>query len=190
MRGHAIHWLPLGVAALLALVATWLNQLTHEPDKVDHGAFAHIPDTIVTEFDALAFGTNGQPMHQLRAKRLVHYLDDSTTTLDAPVFNILDQQRVSTEAQAERGQISTGGEHIHLLDRVRVVRHIGNGRAPVTLETPYLWITPDVGTLRSDRGVTLTQGRNTVRAGALLIDDHNKHIALSGGVRGTYERTR
>lgn len=187
--GHQVHWLPLGLAGLLALLALWLNQLTHRPVVEDNGGFAHEPDTIVVNFNALAFDRNGQPLHKLRAARLVHYMDDDTTELQAPHFSVLDRAGVRSEATARRGQVSGNGEHVHFLGDVRLTRG-ESGRPSLTLETEYLWITPDAGIMQTDKPVTLKQGRAAITAGRLLVNEQRKELTLSGGVRGHYEQDR
>jgi lipopolysaccharide export system protein LptC len=186
--GHQIHWLPLALAGLLALLAVWLNQLTHRPVLEDHGGFAHEPDTIVTRFNALAFDAEGRPLHRLTAEKLVHYMDDDTTEIVNPRFSVLEGERLQSEVTARRGQISTNGQHVHLLGEVRMKRYNPAGDAPMTLDTDYLWITPDANLMRTDRTVTLRQGKTVITAGSMLANTKNKELTLSQGVRGHYEK--
>jgi lipopolysaccharide export system protein LptC len=188
--GHQVHWLPLGLATLLALLAMWLNQLTHRPVLEDHGGFAHEPDTIVRKFDALAFSTAGKPLHRLSAERLIHYLDDDTTVLEKPRFSILDEDSARTDVSADRGQVSGDGQHVHFLGHVRLTRLAPGDRTPTTLATEYLWIIPDARVMQTHVPVTLTQGRAVITAGNLLVNDTTKQISLAGGVHGHYEKSR
>ena len=190
MGGHQVHWLPLAIAGLLAMLGVWLNQLTHRPVVVDNGGFEHIPDTIVEQFDALAFNRDGQPLHRLRAARLIHFLDDDTTILEAPHFSVLNATSTRTEVSAKRGQVSTNGQHVHFLDDVVVSRGGQGGQAPLTLRTEYLCITPDAGTMRSDQPVKLQQGGSVITAGNLFLSNQSKQVTLAGGVQGSYETTR
>lgn len=190
MGGHQVHWLPLGLAGLLALLGLWLNQLTHRPVMVDNGGFNHEPDTIVENFDALAFNRSGNPLHRLKASRLIHYMDDDTTVLETPHFSVLDRESARSEVTARRGQVSSNGQHIHFLGDVRLTRKNPEGRLPLTLETEYLWVTPDTGIMRTDKPVTLKQGETVINAGKLLANNQSKEITLSGGVHGSYEKTR
>jgi lipopolysaccharide export system protein LptC len=189
MGGHQVHWLPLGLVTLLALLGMWLNQLTHRPVVVDNGGFAHEPDTIVKNFNALAFDREGRPLHRLSATRLVHYMDDDTTELDSPRFSVLARDRVRSEVTARRGQVSSNGQHVHLLGDVRLSRLGPGDQAPLTLETEYLWIIPDAGIMQTHKPVTLKQGRAVIMAGNLLVNDPNKEVTLSGGVHGSYAKT-
>lgn len=185
--GHHVHWPPLVLAGLLALLAFWLNQLTRQPVLEDNAGFEHEPDTIVENFNALAFDNDGQPIHALQAKRLVHYMDDDTTELQVPHFSILDKdEAVRTEARARRGMVSSNGQHVHFLGEVHLVRR-EEGRQAITLETEYLWITPDAGIMQTDKPVTLKQGRALIKAGQLMLNEQQKELTLSGGVHAHYE---
>lgn len=82
--GHHIHWPPLALAALLALLGFWLNLVGVRPNIVDNAGFGHDPDYVVERFDALAFDVRGEPRHRLAAERMTHYMDDDTTVLDNP----------------------------------------------------------------------------------------------------------
>lgn len=186
--GHQIHWLPLVLAGVLALLAVWLNQLTHRPVLEDHGGFAHEPDTIVTRFNALAFDAEGRPLHRLTADKLIHYMDDDTTEILNPRFSVLEGDRLQSDVVARRGQISTNGQHVHLLGDVRVNRYSQTGGLPATLDTEYLWITPDAHLMRTDRAVTLRQGKTVITAGSMLANTKNKEMTLSKGVHGYYEK--
>ena len=190
MGGHQVHWLPLGLVGLLALLGVWLNQLTHRPVVEDNGGFNHEPDTIVENFNALAFNRDGRPLHRLKATRLTHFMDDDTTVLELPRFSVLDQDSAHAEVTAKRGQISTNGQHIHFLGDVQVTRQSQGAQLPLTLETEYLWITPDTGIMRTDKPVILKQGKAVINAGKLLANNRSMEITLSGGVHGSYEKTR
>lgn len=187
--GNQVHWLPLGLVTLLALLGMWLNQLTHRPVVEDNGGFAHEPDTIVKNFNALAFNKAGNPLHKLSATHLIHYMDDDTTVLELPHFSVLEKGQVRSEVTAKRGQISTNGEHVHFLGNVHLTRQAPNA-GTISLRTEYLWITPDAGIMQTDKPVTLTQGSSLITAGNLLVNDKKKEVTLSGGVHGSYETTR
>lgn len=188
--GNQVHWLPLGLVTLLALLGMWLNQLTHRSVVEDNGGFAHEPDTIVKNFNALTFNREGHPLHQLRAARLIHYMDDDTTVLESPHFSALDRKYARADVTAERGQISSNGQHVHFLGDVRLTTQGQVSSAPLSLETEYLWITPDTGIMQTHKPVILKQGRTVITAGNLLVNDKKKEVTLSGGVHGSYEKTR
>ncbi len=184
--GYHVHWPPLGLALILALLAFWLNQVSDQTTYVDDGGFAHEPDYMVERFNALEFDLQGRPRHRLAAERMIHYMDDDTTVLEQPHFTSLDSA-VPVEVTSKRAQMSGDGKHVHFLEQVHVVRAGQEGAANVTLDTEYLHVTPDERIMRSNQFVTLRQGASVLTANSLLIDDTNKLLTLSGGVKAVVE---
>lgn len=186
--GFHVHWPPLVLALLLALLGFWLNQVAVREPFEDDAGFAHEPDYIVENFDALAFSETGQPLHRLKAKRMTHYMDDDTTVLDRPMFISLDPLR-PVEVTSQRAQISGDGKQVHFLKQVRAVRGGPAGRKAVTLDTEYLHVTPDARIMRSNQFVTLRQGASVITANQLFIDDARRLMTLSGGVKAVIEQS-
>jgi lipopolysaccharide export system protein LptC len=116
-------------------------------------------------------------------------MDDDTTVLEQPVFTSLDPQ-VPVEVKSKRAQMSGDGKQVYFLDQVHVVRHGGrsglNGQMPTTLDTEYLHVTPDDRIMRTNKLVTLRQGASVITANQMLVDDNNKLLTLSGGVKGIH----
>lgn len=184
--GFHVHWPPFVLALLLALLAFWLNQVSVHTPYVDDAGFAHEPDYIVENFDALSFDLQGRPRHRLQAAHMTHYMDDDTTVLTTPIFTSLaPDNRVQVTAQ--RAQMSADGRHVYFLQNVQIVRHGVAGEAPATLATEYLHVTPDERLLRTDKPITLRQGSTLISADQMRLDDLNKQLTLSGNVVAKYQ---
>ncbi|MFN3593964.1 MAG: LPS export ABC transporter periplasmic protein LptC [Thiobacillaceae bacterium] len=186
MIAQTTAWLPLTVVAAMAALAYWLNQLASQPLPDDDAAFRHTPDLIVENFVATAFDPQGHPRYALAAAKMVYFTDDETTELTAPRFQVQSVQAPAIRAESARGFVSTHGEHIHLLDRVRVSRAATAGAPELLLTTEYLQITPEAQTLRTDRPVELRQGDSRLTANSLVYDARARSLDLKGNVRGIY----
>lgn len=186
MIAPSTSWLPLTVVAVMAALAYWLNQLASQPLPTDDAAFRHTPDLIVENFVATAFDPQGHPRYALAAAKMVYYTDDETTELTAPRFQIQSVQAPTIRAESARGFVSTQGEHVYLLDRVRVSRAATAEAPELTLNTEYLQITPEAQTLRTDKPVQLRQGDSTLVANSLVFDARARSLDLRGNVRGIY----
>jgi hypothetical protein len=57
--GYHVHWPPMVLALFLALLGAWLNQVAVKMPVEDDAGFAHEPDYIVEDFNALAFDIAG-----------------------------------------------------------------------------------------------------------------------------------
>lgn len=186
MIAPSTSWLPLAVVAVMAALAYWLNQLASQPLPADDAAFRHTPDLIVENFVATAFDPQGHPRYALAAAKMVYYTDDETAELTAPRFQIQSVQAPTIRAESARGFVSSEGEHVYLLDRVRVSRAATAEAPELTLNTDFLQITPEAQIMRTDRPVKLRQGDSTLAANSLVFDVRARSLELKGNVRGVY----
>jgi lipopolysaccharide export system protein LptC len=187
--GHHVHWLPLGLAALIALLGFWLNQVAERPEVQDSAGFAHDPDYIVDYFKVQTFDIAGKPRHLLTARRMLHYMDDDTTELQLPQFHLTGADQATVEVRANRGLIFGDLDSVHFLGDVQATREATQDQSAFKLTGEHLRVVPDAGILSSDKPVTLRQGKSVIRAGGLYADEHNKRLELTGGVRGLYEKS-
>jgi lipopolysaccharide export system protein LptC len=180
-------WLPLVIVAVMAAVAHWLNHLASRPLPTSDAAFRHDPELIVDNLVATAFDQEGSPRYVLAAAQMRYYADDETTELTAPRFQHRSATAPAISAEAARGFISTRGEHVHLLDRVRLTRAATASTPELVLTTDYLQITPEAEVMRTDRPVELRQGASSLRADHLHLDGKTRTLELKGRVKGIYE---
>lgn len=183
---HHIHWFPIGLALLLAVLTWWLNDLARLPKIDDNAGFSHDPDAIVVDFRVLAFDQAGQPRSNLVAKHMQHFMDDDTSELIEPSLEFFDPQRAA-RVSSRRAMVSSSGENMYFLEQVRLEQHLPGSDQPVRLETEYLQVTPQGRRMQTDRPVVLHQGSTVVQAGGMYVDDRQKFLQLSGGVKGSYE---
>lgn len=187
--GHHVNWTPLGLAVLLALLGVWLNHVSDRVEIVDSAGFTHDPDFIVERFDALAFDKDGMPYQRLAATRMTHFMDDDTTVLDGPILrNLVPGAPVTVTAK--RALISSDGKQVYFLDDVHMERLANQDQAAITLDTEYLHVASDSRVMRTNKPVTLRQGRSNITANGFIADDKAKQLSLDGNVRGTYETKR
>lgn len=182
-----VHWPPLALALALAMLGLWLNQAAQRPLPVDDPGFSLTPDYVVKDFDATVYGVNGRPKHRITAKRLSHNTHDDASTLESPHYQSSDSKQ-KFEISARKALLLGDSQQVYFLDEVHVVSHGENG-SDFTMDTGYLVVHPDRHIMRTNKPITLRQGRASISAGGLLVNDANKQISLTGGVRGTYEKT-
>ena len=186
---HHVHWMPLGLAAMIALLGVWLNHLAERPQVQDSGGFTHDPDSIVEHFKVQTFDIAGRPLHLLTARRMVHYMDDDTSELDLPRFRLTSADQAPVEVHARRGLVFGDRRSVHVLGDVQATRAATAEQPALMLTGEHLRVVPEAGILSSDKPVTLRQGKSVIRAGGLYVDEHRKRLELTGGVRGLYEKT-
>lgn len=182
-------WLPLFLAAALAGLTWWLNHATTIADKQDHGGFSHTPDYFLDNFRATAFDANGQTLHVLRARHMVHYMDDDTTSLTEPRYEHHGATGPEVRVQARRGVVSGNGDHVHFLDDVRLIREADGGEA-LELRTSYLHVTPDAQQMQTHKPLVVQMGTSTLNASAMRADGKQRSMVFAGRVKGTYHVSR
>ncbi|HKQ29938.1 MAG TPA: LPS export ABC transporter periplasmic protein LptC [Burkholderiales bacterium] len=119
----------LGILAVLLLLAgaSWfLVRVAGEPEFLFTGKQRHDPDYIVEDFHSVVMTATGQPHYELRGKRLTHYGDDGSSTVEQPYVIQYERGRAPTHARAERGFVPNGTPYIELTGNV----HVAQGRDP------------------------------------------------------------
>jgi lipopolysaccharide export system protein LptC len=179
------YWLPLLPLIGLLGAAYWLNkQAQPEPAQPD-GSTRHDPDSIVENFSAVKLNKEGSPHFIMRARKMLHYPDDDSTSLESPQIALLAEGRPPLHATAETGSITKKGEQLLLQGGVEVLR---GSRAPdqVRLQTESLRIIPDQDLATSDETVTVRDAHATVNAVGLEINNRTRTIKLFSKVKSEY----
>lgn len=177
---------PLLLVGLLAGMTYWLELASQPASARADGKLRHDPDYIVSNFSVQRFGTQGELKHTLTAAEMRHYPDDDSTLVAAPD---LTYHRVPpTRVTAREAQVGSKGEHIRLIDDVRMTRGGRNGGPDTTLNTAQLDIWPDDERAASQVPVVIDQGLSHVGGRALRADNRTATYVLDGKVQGTFHR--
>lgn len=181
------YWFPIVIVGGLVLLTTWLGRVADHPLIPVIDAVGHDPDYFVDDMKAVAYDKTGVPRYHLEVKRLLHYMDDNTTTLESPNF-LRDGPGVArVAASADRGKVSPDGEIVYLLDQVRMRQDSLNGGMPLDLSTEYLEIFPNQDRLATDRPVVITQGKSRLTGNSMKADGRARTFEMDGHVKGIYE---
>lgn len=177
---------PLLLIAILAALSFWLERAVQGPPPPRDGSTRHDPDYIVQDFVVVQMGLDGIPIHQLQAKRMLHYPDDDTTHLEHPLLQRFDAGTLSLRISANRARVSSEGKTVDFLDDVKAVRLATADRSELTLTTDHLHVVPDDDFARTDRPVRIVDANTQVTAVGLELDNKAKTLKLMSNVRGTY----
>jgi len=183
---RARYWLPLLPLIGLLGVTYWLNLQTQpEPPKPDNSK-RHDPDAIVEDFSATNLNEQGVPSFKMAAKKLLHYPDDDSATMEEPRITMLSAGQPAIHATAKRATVSSKGEEVILYDDVEVLREAGNKKHGYKLQTQYLRIFPDKDIADSDRAVTIVDAHNVVHATGMELDNKTRTLKLLSQVRSDH----
>lgn len=184
---HVRHyWLSLVIIGGLVLLTTWLDRLAQAPVVFKSRPVGHDPDYFVEDFTATAYDAGGQPRYRLAAVRMVHYMDDDTTELEAPRFAREGEGAARVLVRALHGRVSPDGAHVDFSGEVRMMHERVGGQAPMELSTERLRVSPEQDRMVSDTPVVLKDGRGELRGGSLLADGKSQVLELKGRVKGVY----
>ncbi len=180
------YWLPLGPLLGLLAITYWLNQQVQpEPDKPD-GSKRHDPDAIMENFSAIRLNEQGVPRFIMAAKKMQHYPDDDSTTLEVPRLTSLSAEQPPIHIIARQGNVSSKGDEVFLYHDVEVLREASTEREELTLHTEYLHIVPDRDWADTDRPVVIVDAHNTVHAIGLEMDNNARTLKLLSQVRSEH----
>ncbi|HEU0219189.1 MAG TPA: LPS export ABC transporter periplasmic protein LptC [Gallionella sp.] len=183
---RARYWLPLLPLLGLLGVTYWLNQQVQpEPAKPD-GSKRHDPDAIMENFSAIKLNEQGVPHFIMAAKKMQHYPDDDSTTLEVPRLTTLSAGHSAIHIIARQGIVSSKGDEVFLHHDVEVLREASAQQEEFTLHTEYLHIIPDRDWADTDRAVTIVDAHNTVYATGLEMDNKARTLKLLSQVRSEH----
>jgi lipopolysaccharide export system protein LptC len=177
---------PLLLAGLLAGMSYWLELASRAPSARDDGKSRHDPDYIVQKFEVRRFDPQGNLQHTVVADLMRHYPDDDSTVVLIP--RLTYHRDPPTFVVAREAQISSKGEHVELIDDVRVTRAGQAGKPDTVLTTSRLDAWPDDEIARTSQPVTITQGQTHVDGSGLSADNKTSIYVLEGPVRGVFFR--
>lgn len=182
----AATWFPLLLAGLLAGLSYWLEMASRAPSGPADGISRHDPDYIIRNFELRRYDPQGELQHTVVADLMRHYPGDDSAVVLGP--RITYHRTPPTHISAREARIARKGEHVELIDDVRVTRS-GVGRSPDTvLTTTRLDIWPNDEIAKSNAPVTLAQGESRIQGSGLSADHKTALYILEGPVQGVFFR--
>ncbi len=179
---------PLLLVGLLAGMSYWLELASRAPTATNDGKSRHDPDYIIKNFEVRRFDPQGNPQHTVVADLMRHYPDDDSTIVLAPRMTY--HRDPPTFINAREARISSKGEHVQLIDDVRVARGGVRNRPDTVLTTTRLDVWPDDEIAKSNVPVTIAQGPSNIHGSGLNADNKTSLYILEGPVQGVFFRTR
>jgi len=183
---RARYWLPLIPLLGLLAVTYWLDQQVQPESAKPGSGVRHDPDAIMENFSAIRLNEQGVPRFIMAAKKMQHYPDDDTTTLEVPRLTSLSAPHPAIHVIAGQGTVSSKGDEVFLHQDVEVLREASAQQEEMTLHTEYLHIVPDRDWADTDRAVTIVDAHNTVHAIGLEMDNKERTLKLLSQVRSEH----
>ena len=177
---------PLLLLLVLAAGSFWLERAVQAPERDNSGRTRHDPDFIAEDFGVTKMSTTGKPEYRLSATRMLHFPDDESTDIVEPRLVQQHDNAAPIVIRARRGVVSRDGEEARFYGEVEVVREAGQGRSELRMQTEYLQIIPERDLARTDRLVTITEGRSRLAGVGMELNNRTRQFELLSQVRGTF----
>lgn len=186
-RDRPSNLFPLLLVLALAAASLWLERAVQAPERDNSGKTRHDPDFIAEDFGIRKLDAGGKLEYSLSAARMLHYPDDESTDIVAPHLVQRHGGDAPIVIRADRGQISRNGDEASFFGNVVVVREAGRGRSELRVQTEYLQVVPDRDIARTDKPVTITEGRSRLSGVGMEFNNKTRQFALLSQVRGTFD---
>lgn len=148
---------PLIIAALLAAVSFWLEQVVSNEYRAGLGNKRHDPDLIVDKASIDRYDQQGKRISRITGSQLKHYPDDDTAHITDPVVTLTrDTRPVIFSSQFATADNNT--KIIVMRDKVHGLREATPSSPMQTLDTDVLTVLTDDEIARTKSPVSMTQG--------------------------------
>ena len=190
---RATAWSPVLLLGGLAALTYWLDSQVQPPAPRRDGSERHDPDIYIEGFRAIELDAQGRSRQAVAGKRAMHYGDDQTTEIIAPMLSQTEAGKPAFRVTATTGKLSGDRKEVFFTGNVRAVREAGPTKpgespaGPVTVTTEYLHVIPDKEIARTDKAVTIEEPRGIIRSVGLELDNKAKTLKLRSGVHGTLQ---
>ncbi|MFN2308501.1 MAG: LPS export ABC transporter periplasmic protein LptC [Gammaproteobacteria bacterium] len=178
--------LPILVIALAALSSWWLyHQVMQAPPAQE--VQDQNPDAFADTIDLSSLDADGRLASRLWAKRMLHYPQDDSSTLEAPYLEVYRPDEPPWQVRARSGRISAGGAEIRLEGNVDIQRAGNATIRPVQITTTVMRVFPEREYAETDAAVTFRSTGLVARSLGMRAYLDQGRVELPARVRATHQ---
>jgi lipopolysaccharide export system protein LptC len=177
---------PLGLMLVLALLTFWLERTVRD-EPSNPSQRRHDPDYLVHDFASTSFNRLGRIETTITAEKMLHYPDDDSTELIQPRVMQEKPTEPRFTVRADRGVLAREGDEIFLYDNVLLVREPEAGHPGTRMTTSFLHILRDRSLVRTDREVSIVEGRRSLSGRGLEYNNESRELLIRSDVTARFE---
>ena len=181
----------LPVLALLGVVAAigwWLQQRLQEVTAPPAPATG--PDLVMEDFRITGTDRAGDISYRLEGPRMVHYVEDDRTVIEAPRGQVLASDGAVWLIRGEKATVGPGGREAWFTGQVDIERPARSGHPPLRIRTRDLRLQLDRRLARTDAPARIELGRvDWIEGVGMRADFGHRRLDLLSRVRGEYAGT-
>jgi len=186
VKTRIVHLLPLVMMVLLAVLTLWLEYTVQDRSSVGARPAKHEPDVIIEDFVIQRLDESGKLRYTFSAPKMVHFPDDGSGEVLYPRIVQVADDGGNFTATANRGVVNRLGEEAFLYGNVEVLREATPQNPEFRVSTEFLHVLAEQGISRTDRTVTIDDGRSTLTGVGMVVNEKKRQFSLSSQVRGTF----
>ncbi|HEU4622879.1 MAG TPA: LPS export ABC transporter periplasmic protein LptC [Burkholderiaceae bacterium] len=184
--GPLVRYLPLTIAALLALGTWWLadqQRRSYEPPAAVSPAN---PDFIVEYANMSRIGMNGTAETLISSDRLVHYTQNDRSVLTNPRVLQTRTNEPPITITADSGVSLRQAEEVQLTGDVRMTRAATPETPPLEIRTERLTVRPDDDQAFTDAPVRIDQGHSVLTGDGMDFNNSYRTLEVRDRVRASF----
>lgn len=167
--------------SVLAAGSYWLAVRARLFDPVAK-APTHDVDYYSDNFELVRMDQNGKPDYRLRSNRMFHYADDDSTALTNPSLTTLSPDKPTIHVTAQSGDISSGGDSVHLKGSVHLTRDATANDPGLVADASRMTLWPDEDIARTDVPVHAVHGKSTMDGDTMYFNNTDQILKLNEDV--------
>ena len=178
------HFSKFVLLTAIALITSWIvKQYDTNSERIIR---LPVADITIESLNAREYNSSGELYHQLVAKKLEHFKEQSQTTMEKPVVNFFEDNVILWNLSSEHGKVSSNREKIELNGNV-VIRHNNNETHAISkLSTKSIDIYYKKMLASTDQPIILRDENQIITATGLRVNFKKQSIIqLLSNVKGT-----
>ena len=182
-------YIRLFIVLVLALLTWWLQDFIQPTPTFIKQKDVHFPYYFMENFTTTSMNELGQIAYILKARRTEHFADDDSTDIYEPFIQIKDANG-DWRITAQKAQVLTDKNIIHLYQNVHVIRSATTRRGPLSIQTEYLKINTATKIADTDEPAHLKTQNFELDTQGMVFDNSQGILKLKSNIKGTYETAR
>ena len=187
LRRRIVDFLPLLLAALLALGTTWLVKSMPKIDAAAPQPPSTEPDYYLRDFVLRRFTPAGVLQAEMQGVHGDHVPNNDQLRVQQARSYSADAQGNQTRATASRAVSDGKGQNIELIDNVRVVHQRAPTEKqaapePIVFESNYVKATDRQEHISTNQPVKVTRGANVITGSGMEFTNSTKVVQVQGRV--------
>jgi len=179
-------YITLILLIIVAALSLWFEKDSDKKPDTDSQSDRRFPDYFLENFSITGLNKQGLPGYTLKARKMLHFADDDSAELEAPLLTFNDAENNFT-LRANNALFSQKDNTFILSNNVVIHRAATKTRSELSIYTDYLKIDTESRIAETDRAARVKTREAELNTVGLIFDDIQGILKLKSQVKGVYE---